>query len=48
MNFIIVSRINILRLAIADAIARTHGGDITFTSEVDVGSCFQVHLPLVS
>ncbi|MEH1922396.1 sensor histidine kinase [Nostoc sp.] len=37
-----------LGLAIADAIARTHGGDITVTSEVDVGSCFQVHLPLAS
>ncbi|WZF19937.1 HAMP domain-containing sensor histidine kinase [Nostoc sp. UHCC 0302] len=37
-----------LGLAIADAIARTHGGDITVTSEVGVGSCFQVRLPLAS
>ncbi|WP_442947949.1 ATP-binding protein [Nostoc sp.] len=37
-----------LGLAIADAIARTHGGDITVNSEVGVGSCFQVRLPLVS
>lgn len=48
MNFIIVSRINILGLAIADAIAKTHRGDITVTSKVGVGRCFQVHLPLVS
>ncbi|WP_442943324.1 hypothetical protein [Nostoc sp.] len=26
--------------------ARTHRGDITITSEVGVGSCFQVRLPL--
>ncbi len=37
-----------LGLAIAQAIARTHGGDITVTSEVGVGSCFQVRLPLAS
>ncbi|WP_335172737.1 sensor histidine kinase [Nostoc sp.] len=37
-----------LGLAIADAIARTHGGDIIVTSEVGVGSCFQVRLPLAS
>ncbi|MBD2409411.1 two-component sensor histidine kinase [Nostoc calcicola FACHB-389] len=37
-----------LGLAIADAIARTHGGDITVTSEIGVGSCFQVRLPLAS
>ncbi len=37
-----------LGLAIASAIARTHGGDITVTSEVGVGSCFQVRLPLAS
>ncbi|MBN3958017.1 hypothetical protein [Nostoc sp. NMS8] len=48
MNFIIVSRINILGLAIADAIAKTYVEDITVTSEVSVGSCFQVLLPLAS
>lgn len=37
-----------LGLAIADAIARTYGGDITVTSEIGVGSCFQVRLPLAS
>lgn len=37
-----------LGLAIANAIARTHGGDIIVTSEVGVGSCFQVRLPLAS
>ncbi len=37
-----------LGLAIAYAIVRTHGGDITVTSEVSVGSCFQVRLPLAN
>jgi signal transduction histidine kinase len=37
-----------LGLAIAHAIARTHGGDITVTSEIGVGSCFLVRLPLPS
>ncbi|MEH2272108.1 MAG: HAMP domain-containing sensor histidine kinase [Nostoc sp.] len=37
-----------LGLAIALAIARTHGGDIIVTSEIGVGSCFQVRLPLAS
>ena len=32
-------------VAIAQAIARRHGGKITVTSQVDVGSCFQVRLP---
>jgi signal transduction histidine kinase len=35
-----------LGLAIAQAIAKRHGGKITVTSEVDVGSTFQVRLPL--
>ena len=35
-----------LGLAIAQAIAKRHGGKITVTSEVDVGSCFQVRLPV--
>ncbi|BAY64686.1 histidine kinase [Calothrix brevissima NIES-22] len=35
-----------LGLAIAEAIAKTHGGDITVSSEVGVGSCFGVSLPL--
>jgi signal transduction histidine kinase len=37
-----------LGLAIALAIARTHRGDITVTSEVGVGSRFQVRLPLAN
>jgi signal transduction histidine kinase len=37
-----------LGLAIAQAIAKRHGGKITVTSEVDVGSTFQVRLPLSS
>jgi len=37
-----------LGLAIAQAIAQRHGGDITVRSELDVGSCFQVYLPIVS
>ncbi|MEH1785543.1 hypothetical protein [Nostoc sp.] len=48
MNFIIVSRINILELAIADTMAKTHGGDIIVTREVFVDSYFQLHLPLAS
>lgn len=36
-----------LGLAIAAAIAKHHGGKITVTSELDVGSCFQVRLPLM-
>jgi len=34
-----------LGLAIAQAIAQRHGGEITVTSQVGVGSCFRVHLP---
>ncbi|MFP5269453.1 sensor histidine kinase [Coleofasciculus sp.] len=37
-----------LGLAIAQAVAQQHGGDITVTSELGVGSCFQVYLPIVS
>ncbi len=36
-----------LGLAIAQAIARRHGGEITLSSQLELGSCFQVHLPLV-
>jgi len=36
-----------LGLAIAMAIAQRHGGDITLTSQVGLGSCFQVRLPIV-
>lgn len=35
-----------LGLAIAQAIAQNHGGFITVTSQVEVGSCFTVHLPI--
>lgn len=35
-----------LGLAIAQGIAQLHGGEITVTSEVGVGSCFTVRLPL--
>jgi signal transduction histidine kinase len=35
-----------LGLPIAQAIAHSHGGEITVTSQVAVGSCFQVKLPL--
>jgi two-component system, OmpR family, manganese sensing sensor histidine kinase len=34
-----------LGLAIAQTIAQRHGGKITVTSQVGVGSCFQVRLP---
>ncbi|MBE9019533.1 HAMP domain-containing histidine kinase [Chroococcidiopsidales cyanobacterium LEGE 13417] len=34
-----------LGLAIAQAIAQNHGGFITVTSQVEVGSCFTVRLP---
>ncbi len=37
-----------LGLAIAQAIARSHGGEITVSSQVGVGSCFQVRLPVIS
>jgi signal transduction histidine kinase len=37
-----------LGLAIAQAIAQRHGGKITVSSQVEVGSCFQVRLPLSS
>ncbi|WP_036481082.1 cell wall metabolism sensor histidine kinase WalK [Myxosarcina sp. GI1] len=37
-----------LGLAIAAAIAKHHGGKITVTSELDVGSCFLVRLPLAT
>ncbi len=37
-----------LGLAISQAIAQHHDGEITVTSQVGVGSCFQVRLPLVS
>ena len=36
-----------LGLTIAYAIAQQHQGEITVSSEIGVGSCFQVHLPLV-
>lgn len=35
-----------LGLAIAQSIAHTHGGEITASSQIGVGSCFQVRLPL--
>lgn len=35
-----------LGLAIARAIAQRHGGEITVSSELGVGSCFTVHLPI--
>lgn len=35
-----------LGLAIARAIARQHGGDISVTSQEGVGTCFRVRLPL--
>jgi len=36
-----------LGLAIAQSIAQLHKGKITIQSQVDVGSCFKVHLPTV-
>ena len=36
-----------LGLALAQALARQHGGEITVSSKVGVGSCFRVRLPLV-
>ncbi|MDJ0650145.1 MAG: ATP-binding protein [Xenococcaceae cyanobacterium MO_188.B19] len=36
-----------LGLAIAEAIAKNHGGKIVVTSKPDVGSCFQVRLPIL-
>lgn len=36
-----------LGLAIVQAITRRHGGEITVKSQVGVGSCFQVRLPVV-
>lgn len=36
-----------LGLAIAKSIAQNHGGSITLTSQVGVGSCFTVRLPSV-
>ncbi|MEM7762051.1 MAG: HAMP domain-containing sensor histidine kinase [Cyanobacteria bacterium P01_A01_bin.40] len=35
-----------LGLAIAQTIAQQHGGKITVTSELEVGTCFKVYLPL--
>jgi len=37
-----------LGLAIAQAIAQAHAGEIIVSSELEVGTCFQVCLPLVS
>jgi two-component system, OmpR family, manganese sensing sensor histidine kinase len=37
-----------LGLAIAQTIAKQHGGEITVKSQVGVGTCFQVHLPLAT
>ncbi|GAB4537326.1 MAG: ATP-binding protein [Pleurocapsa sp.] len=36
-----------LGLAIAQAIAQRHGGKIAVTSQVNVGSCFQVKIPIL-
>ena len=36
-----------LGLSIAQAIAHLHGGDITVTSQIGVGSCFHIKLPAV-
>ncbi len=37
-----------LGLAIAQAIAQIHGGEIIVTSQAGIGSCFQVRLPIAS
>ena len=37
-----------LGLSIVKAIAKSHGGKVSVTSEVGVGSCFQVKLPLMN
>ena len=37
-----------LGLAIAQAIAQSHGGKITVESEINVGSCFQIRLPILA
>ncbi len=37
-----------LGLAITQAIIRNHKGKITVTSQVDIGSCFTVYLPIIS
>ena len=37
-----------LGLAIVKAIAQSHGGKISVTSNINVGSCFQVKLPLLN
>ena len=34
-----------LGLAIAQGIAQNHGGSITVTSQLSIGSCFTVRLP---
>lgn len=35
-----------LGLVIAQAITHNHGGEITVSSQVGVGSCFQVKVPV--
>ena len=37
-----------LGLAIVNAIAQSHGGKITVSSTLDVGSCFQVRIPVLT
>ena len=36
-----------LGLSIVQTIAQRHGGKITVTSEVNVGSCFEVRIPIL-